>query len=43
MTLFSPGELVTSGEGKALSKQFWDEVLDVLRKRNPSVEVILDE
>jgi len=42
MTLFSPGELVTSEEGKALSKQFWGGVLDVLRKRNPDVEAILD-
>ncbi|KAF1939340.1 NAD(P)-binding protein [Clathrospora elynae] len=37
-----PGELVKSDEGKALSKQFWGEVLDVLKKQNANVEDILD-
>jgi len=37
-----PGELVTSDEGKALSKQFWGEVLEVLRKQNPNIESILN-
>ncbi|KAI9708166.1 MAG: hypothetical protein M1820_004120 [Bogoriella megaspora] len=36
------GTIVTSEEGKRLGSQFWDEVIGVLKKRNPEVEAILD-
>ncbi|KAI1174425.1 short-chain dehydrogenase/reductase [Nemania sp. FL0916] len=41
-TVATPGELVTSQQGKALSDKCWGEVLDVLRKQNPDVETILN-
>ncbi|KAI0446923.1 short-chain dehydrogenase/reductase, partial [Xylaria telfairii] len=37
-----PGELVISEEGKALGAQFWNELLDVLKRQNPNIEAILN-
>ncbi|KAI9668170.1 MAG: hypothetical protein M1821_000990 [Bathelium mastoideum] len=35
------GLMITTPEGKKLGQQFWSELLDVLRRRNPKVESIL--
>ena len=36
-----PGYYITSDEGKSMQKDMWNELIEVLREKNPSVNEVL--